>query len=617
MVKIKLTSRYDGREFVLGDGKKKKAKKVKAALSPTGEKKKKKAKKEKASSAEKKIKKVKKSSSSKERSKPRLPSKSPSRSPSPPQRDRSPLRSRPPADRRSPPPHHRQGRRRSYSRSLSRSPERSWRHGDRGRERGPGPRGDFDARQRGRDLDLGRDGRTRDRRDRVPPRSDPSDRRRPAIASSIGAVISHDSDGEYNPEMMLKKSLVASEVKVTSRPSRSINANKNLVMKAVAESNRSIKTREREGRQRNDELDAIHLKRMQLSKALKQGNLDERKIEQINKDLELKKKPKAASPKKMKKDSPKKSKVIKSPKKDQRVKSEVRKPKEEKKEKLERSSESLEGSDLRHILGKGKRPLQELKIQVTNDQHLRKSQSEEEEEDLMLEKMRQRALDSMNRRKQQPASYRIPVSSEKKIIIPLNDDSSDFDTDSEDDGKNTVSLSSSSSSSSSSSGSESEAVKKKKPVGPTFIVTLDGVDKAYFKSKSVEESKEKAGNESEVPKEDKKPATPASDDKPVKRAASVAAKAKVAPQTGAASKPVAPVVGQKRPLPQSPLKKPEAKVAPLRKPTSASPTKAKPAPQSQTKIQSETASKTKRKPITGPGNDKAEASASGKVISIS
>lgn len=32
------------------------------------------------------------------------------------------------------------------------------------------------------------------------------------LTSSIGAVISHESDGEYNPEKMLKKSIVASQV---------------------------------------------------------------------------------------------------------------------------------------------------------------------------------------------------------------------------------------------------------------------------------------------------------------------------------------------------------------------------------------------------------------------
>jgi hypothetical protein len=33
------------------------------------------------------------------------------------------------------------------------------------------------------------------------------------VSSSIGAVISHESDGEYNPERLLKKSIVASKVK--------------------------------------------------------------------------------------------------------------------------------------------------------------------------------------------------------------------------------------------------------------------------------------------------------------------------------------------------------------------------------------------------------------------
>ena len=43
------------------------------------------------------------------------------------------------------------------------------------------------------------------------PSSASPDKRR-TLTSSIGAVISHESDGEYNPERMLKKSIVASQV---------------------------------------------------------------------------------------------------------------------------------------------------------------------------------------------------------------------------------------------------------------------------------------------------------------------------------------------------------------------------------------------------------------------
>ena len=34
------------------------------------------------------------------------------------------------------------------------------------------------------------------------------------LSSSIGAVISHESDGEYDPEKILKKSIVASKVNI-------------------------------------------------------------------------------------------------------------------------------------------------------------------------------------------------------------------------------------------------------------------------------------------------------------------------------------------------------------------------------------------------------------------
>ena len=41
----------------------------------------------------------------------------------------------------------------------------------------------------------------------------PSPKQGKTLSSSIGAVISHESDGEYNPEKLLKKSIVASKVK--------------------------------------------------------------------------------------------------------------------------------------------------------------------------------------------------------------------------------------------------------------------------------------------------------------------------------------------------------------------------------------------------------------------
>ena len=45
----------------------------------------------------------------------------------------------------------------------------------------------------------------------------PSPKQGRTLSSSIGAVISHESDGEYNPERLLKKSIVASKVKKHKR----------------------------------------------------------------------------------------------------------------------------------------------------------------------------------------------------------------------------------------------------------------------------------------------------------------------------------------------------------------------------------------------------------------
>ena len=111
------------------------------------------------------------------------------------------------------------------------------------------------------------------------------------LSSSIGAVISHDSDGEYDPEKMLKKAMLSSQVKVTDRPSRRpVEANKNLVLKAVADADRSIIKKQREERKRDEELEAIHAKRRQLSNALKTGQLDEEKLSEINRATDKKRK---------------------------------------------------------------------------------------------------------------------------------------------------------------------------------------------------------------------------------------------------------------------------------------------------------------------------------------
>ena len=102
-------------------------------------------------------------------------------------------------------------------------------------------------------------------------------------------MISHDSDGEYDPEKMLKKAMLSSQVKVTARPSRRpVEANKSLVLKAVADADRSIIKKQREERKRDEELEAIQAKRRQLSKAFKSGQLDEEKLSEINRTMDRK-----------------------------------------------------------------------------------------------------------------------------------------------------------------------------------------------------------------------------------------------------------------------------------------------------------------------------------------
>ena len=235
--------------------------------------------------------------------------------PPPSRRSHSPRRSPPP--RRSPIRRSRSRDRRSRSRDRHRPGggepypdrydrnrrERSW--GDLTGHHRPMPRDDrpmhrderredFRGDRRGPDRIRDRGGR-RDRRDDEGPlgRRDRERRERsgsdprPGLSSSIGAVISHESDGDYDPEAMLKKSL-ASQIKVPERKRKPMEANKKLVLQAVAEADRSIIRRQREDRQRDEELEAIHAKRMQLSKAMRAGKLDEDKINEINANLEKK-----------------------------------------------------------------------------------------------------------------------------------------------------------------------------------------------------------------------------------------------------------------------------------------------------------------------------------------
>lgn len=360
-------------------------------------------------------------------------------------------------------------------------------------------------RKRSRSPIKKRSPKTREKRSRSPIKK--------SLSSQVGAVISHDSDGEYDPEKLLQKAVRASEVKVTSRPVRPVQATKNLVLKAVADADKSIERKKQEEIGRDLELEEIHKKRLELSKALKQGKLDEDKLDKIRR---------------------KRSSL-------QEAKSSL----------VQDEDEELEKSDLRYVLaqnrkrkssdfqGEVKFPRSGLLIQITNDH------KEPDNEEEMLEEMRKRALESMkkNREKMKKTMFQPKYEEddqEKKILIPLDEDTSDEESQEE--------KSKSEESSSDSDGSHSGAEKNEDKKEPTFIVTLKGVNKEYFKAKRIESQlKDKISPKKSLPKPTE-----------VKKSPIKVVQSKVQMQ------PVQPKIVSKPPLK---TEKPQAKVAPLPKPT--------------------------------------------------
>ena len=385
----------------------------------------------------------------------------------------------------------------------------------------------------------------RHRPDRSPPR--PRGRKEEArnhrrqspkrkLSSSVGAVISHDSDGEYNPEQILKNAVVASKVAVIPRPTRrERDANKSLILKAAADANRSVT------QQRSKDLDDIHEKRRKLTEAKKRGELTSAKLVEINgekrrqdasdrrkeslserrrkdaSDLEfIREKRQRLSGAKRTGEPELEKEELKSTDKGKRVQeSEGRR-----KRKRSPSIEKVSSEEVRRVREVSEEKLPDLRQRLMEKRRARgrekvlspdKKRAEDD-----LQEMRRDAIESMKRKQQsKKAQHQDPqrqptnedrikakqnqIEALKKVIHEIKDDTDDSDVDS----------SSSSSEDSSSSDSSDDAVSEdgmskiihsvatkkddKKVSGgkePNFIVTLDGIDgRSYFKKEDSEVGK--------------------------------------------------------------------------------------------------------------------------------
>lgn len=211
-------------------------------------------------------------------------------------------------------------------------------------------------------------------------------------------------------------------------------------MKAVADADKSIQRRDRESKHRDHDLASVRQKRMELSQARREGKLNRDKVSQINENI-------ARRRRKRVEDS-------KSP---------------DKPTDSDSSQESLQDSDLRHYLGPNKRPFEKLKIRIKNERAVRE---DDNDDDILLEEMRRKALESMKRnqlnRSDLTETY-VPRPPEKKIIIPLNADDSSDEEDEVHKGETPKS-------------NRDDCVTEVNKKQTTFIVTMGGIDESYFKS---------------------------------------------------------------------------------------------------------------------------------------
>lgn len=178
----------------------------------------------------------------------------------------------------------------SYRRSRSRSEDRDWDHKRRDRRRSSGGKDDEEEEPAERSMEE------EEEEDENQPKK---------MGSSIGAVIKREKaefigrkkressppresrrkrgDDGYDPEALLKNAL-KSQVKVPEKPKRTHEANKNLLLKAFNDADKSIKERKRPTRaEEKKEIDDIHEKRRKLTQAMRAGKLDEEKLQEISK----------------------------------------------------------------------------------------------------------------------------------------------------------------------------------------------------------------------------------------------------------------------------------------------------------------------------------------------
>ena len=77
---------------------------------------------------------------------------------------------------------------------------------------------------------------------------------------------------------------ILSQVSVTSRPGRTTkDANPKIVRRAAMDAEMDIKRKKLDARKKDDELEQIRMKRQRLTNAMNRGELDNRKIDEINK----------------------------------------------------------------------------------------------------------------------------------------------------------------------------------------------------------------------------------------------------------------------------------------------------------------------------------------------
>ena len=297
---------------------------------------------------------------------------------------------------------------------------------------------------------------------------------------------------------MLKKQILASQVQVPRKKSeresnpRQPPPQKKLILKAVAEADKSIAKKRAECRQKDAELEEIHNSRMKATMtAQKYQQKDIKKPKSRASKSESstvkrkKKRVKSSIPEENALDSPdefkddlrlrlEKRRKMKSIKKQQQILLDeaeaetITAPSPPKK-----STKRLKKSVKQNVVIKEAEEVlaPPVKIEPLVESEPKEEPSKNDDQDAELELIRQRALNSMMKNRQRRESGEAT----KKIIIPLNEDTSsdDSSTDSDENDHNDENLSLSS--------MENTSRKDEPMQDPKFIVTLDGINSSYFK----------------------------------------------------------------------------------------------------------------------------------------